>query len=150
MFRAEIRLRKRFGIFIRALRKMEHRKLRTLFKDWDESGNAIQLLWITVIIQSQHQVSTRLTHHPITRSNGATSRLVCDQRYLWKFVGYHINGSIGASIGRHKHLIWSRPQPRNHVARSPQIGSTIPGRDNHGDSHETAAAFTRLILGLPP
>ena len=78
MFRAEIRLRKRFGIFIRALRKMQHRKSWTLLKDWDESGNAIQLLRITVIVQRQHQIPPRLPHHPITRSNGTSPSLMHD------------------------------------------------------------------------
>ena len=73
MFRAEICLRQRFGIFVCSLRKMQDRKLRMVFKDWDKSGNSIELLRITVVIQSQHQISARLMHHPITGSNG-TSR----------------------------------------------------------------------------
>jgi hypothetical protein len=62
-------LRKRFGILIGALGKMEHRELGLLLKRWDDPRNAIQLLRITIIIQSQDQIAPRRAHHPITRSH---------------------------------------------------------------------------------
>src|SRR5436309_5109734 len=43
MFRPEICLRQRFGIFICSLREMKDRKLRTVFKDLHKSGNTIEL-----------------------------------------------------------------------------------------------------------
>src|SRR5205823_6279123 len=100
----------------------------------------IQLLRITVVIQCQDQITSRLAHHPIARSNRADPWLVCNQHYLGKFVGYHLKRSIGTSIGCHKHLIWSRPELHNCLARPLQIGSTIPRRDHHGHSHKTACA----------
>jgi hypothetical protein len=88
-----------------------------LLKGSDDASDAIQLFRITIIIQSQHQIPPRLAHHAIARRNRADPWLVCNQRYLGKFIGYHIKRSIGTSIGRHKHLIWSRPELHNCVAR---------------------------------
>jgi hypothetical protein len=115
---------------------MEHSQFGPLLKERHDTRYAIQLLRITVVIESQDQISSRLAYHPISRSDRADPWLVCNQRYLGKFVGYHINRSVGTSIGCHKHLIWSRAELHNYVARPLQIGSTIPRRDNHGHSHQ--------------
>jgi hypothetical protein len=115
---------------------MQHCQFGPLFKERHDTRYAVQLLRITVVIEGQDQIPSCLAYHPIARRNRPDPCLVCDQRYLGKFAGYHINRSVATSIGCHKHLIWSRPKLHKHVARSLQIDGTIPRRDNHGHSHQ--------------
>src|SRR5262249_52341127 len=79
---SELALRKSLWILIGSLRKMQHRESRTLLKERNKSRNAVRLLRIAIVVESEYQISPRFTHHAIARSHGTDARLVYKQPRL--------------------------------------------------------------------
>jgi hypothetical protein len=135
MVRAKVYLRYCLGILIRALGKMEHGQFGSLFKQRHDKRYAIQLLRVTVIVQSQDQITSRLAHHAIARRYRTEGNLIHEQPRLWQLRFHGFNHVFCAAVDRDEHLQRRRIQLLQSMAGPPQILDAVPGSDHHGDTH---------------
>jgi len=65
MFQAEFCLRKCFGIFIASLWKVKNSQFWFSLKETTDERDAIHLLRVTIVIEGEHKISSRLPHNNI-------------------------------------------------------------------------------------
>ena len=104
MFRPEVCLRKRFGIFIASLWKVKNSQFWFFLKETTNERDAIHLFRIAVVIESEHKIRPRLPHHNIPTSNRPAHVLVYDHCCVWHVSSDDVHCVIRTAVGCDQHF----------------------------------------------
>ena len=104
MFQAEFCLRKCFGIFIASLWKVKNSQFWFSLKETTDERDAIHLLRVTIVIEGEHKISSRLPHHNIPRSNRPARVLVYDYCRVWRVLPDDVHCVICTAVGCDQHF----------------------------------------------
>src|SRR6476619_7209231 len=114
---------------------MEYRKVWLLLKRWDDTSNAIQLFRITIVIQSQHEISARLAHHSVTRRHRTQATFIHEHPSVRQLRSHCCNYVLCAAVQSDQRLQWRWIQSLQSTPGAPQIRNASYGGDHHGNSH---------------
>ncbi len=92
--------------------------------------------WITIIVEAQHNFSSRKAKHSVPGIKVAHRLLVLQNLESRKLAPEHSERVIQATVSTNHHLIRSRPEPHQLRTSSFQVGAPIARRNHDSEGHD--------------